>query len=833
MTRRRTPFVWLEDQPVDHQAMFAQIHGGPLRRDSEGGNRWILARGRFMLEDHQGTKTLDITVDGRFRAWINGTYLGGWPVRSNPAFQRSNRFDIEGMVGAGENLLALLIHVPGRDLGWYETTKGGWQPVFGDGGLFAELKEFSALVPLNWRMVESRAWMREAPPAGWGQDNIEVLDGRQLDAGWELPGYDDSAWPEARIMRAEPSPQGKARGWGPVEPFPCLIPSATGPLVEYEIDPERLCWCRLVIPQPALPVRERLYAEELDQPLAVDIEEDGRAMAIATPEGRDLALLYAFTPYRVGRPFIELTAHGGEVLDMALAEALPGEFGKGAEGDGLRREDHLWVAHIARYIARPGRQRFEWFNPTGIRALQIVLRDAPGGIKLHRVGLVACHHDANPDGAFCSGDAVLDAVWAKGRHTVLMCAQDGWIDCPGRESRQWLGDGAVMFDMAAYAFGSSIYALQRQFLDQIAEGQRADGLARMVSPGDLPSTLTIPDYTLHWLIAVGRYLDVTGDMESVEDWLPAIEKALDWIIRMGGDTGLVADVPEWHFIEWADLGREGWSLPFNALCSGALNAIARVAVQIGQKRLEQLCSDRSSMIREHINRSHWDEARGLYVDSVDPETGRQRLRASQHGNALALLFDLALPERVENVLAAITDRSRLRLTDAPPIAVGNGPFDDAHDIVRANSFFSHFVYDAIARAGRADWVFDEIRKQYGPMLASGATTLWESFEPVASLCHGFSATPVYQLSRHMLGITPAEPGYRAFRVTNAGAAAGEARGTIPTRWGAIDIVWSSLPVGRQAQIEHPAECRPCVDTNNGRVEMAIGDTSSKILFYHR
>jgi len=33
----------------------------------------------------------------------------------------------------------VLVHVYGTDTAWYETVKGGWQPVFGDGALWCAL----------------------------------------------------------------------------------------------------------------------------------------------------------------------------------------------------------------------------------------------------------------------------------------------------------------------------------------------------------------------------------------------------------------------------------------------------------------------------------------------------------------------------------------------------------------------------------------------------------------------------------------------------------------------------------------------------------------------
>lgn len=819
MSKGQGRFIWLPDQPVDHLAMFMTIHGAPLRRETEGTNRWVLARGEFMAPETVGSALIDIAVDGRYRLWLNGEPLGSGPVRSNPAFQRTDRYDIAKFLKPGRNMIAVLIHVPGKDLAWYETVKGAWQPVFGDGGLYLKVTVNSAGAAAvfqadeTWRIRESDAWQRDIALAGWGQDFLEDVDGRRLDPDWIQPDYDDRGWPHARFMIAEPDDEVRARGWGRVEPFPVLIPSGTSPLAEETVFPDRLHWVRGVEPRPELPLKERLYAEELTAP-STDLADDAGALAggagpsiIRTSDARDTALLFSFDPYRVGRPFIEFDAVGGEIIEIAMSEAVPGEFGRGIAGDGLRNEGRLWVSHICRYTARPGRQRFERFNATGIRAMQLVVRNAPQGIKVHRLGMVATHFPAKFEGSFSCSDPVLTKLWKVGRHTVLMCAQDGWLDCPGRESRQWLGDGVVMFDMAAFAFGPSIFPLHRQFLEQICEGQRPDGLARMVSPGDiLANSMTIPDYSLLWLIGAARYLQATGDVDGIGQMMPSIEKALARLDQWRDASGLIADVPEWHFIEWADVDRRGHSMPFNALYVGALKAVVRLAQAVDRPDLATRCGNTARQVADALNRRHWNEARGVYVDSVDPATGAQRPRVSQHANALALLFEIAPPDRRAQILSAITDRSRLKLTDAPPIMANSGPFDEATDIVRANSFFAHFVFDGIARAGGAAWVIDELRTLFGPMLATGTTTLWESFEPIASLCHGFSATPVYQLSRHCLGIEATSPGYESFSVDYRGSPLEWAKGDIPTPWGNISVSWRVSAGRAVVEIEHPEQC---------------------------
>ena len=64
-----------------------------------------------------------------------------------------------------------------------------------------------------------------------------------------------------------------------------------------------------------------------------------------------------------------------------------------------------------------------------------------------------------------------------------------------------------------------------------------------------------------------------------------------------------------------------------------------------------------------------------------------------------------------------------------------------------------FVYDALLLFGGKyrEYILQEIRETYGNMLQAGATTFWETekgeadFGGAGSLCHGWSAIPVYYL----------------------------------------------------------------------------------------
>ena len=63
-----------------------------------------------------------------------------------------------------------------------------------------------------------------------------------------------------------------------------------------------------------------------------------------------------------------------------------------------------------------------------------------------------------------------------------------------------------------------------------------------------------------------------------------------------------------------------------------------------------------------------------------------------------------------------------------------------------------FKYDAMLKTDKgrwSSWVLSEIRREYGKMVESGSSCVWETaegsvaFDNAGSLCHGWSSVPVY------------------------------------------------------------------------------------------
>lgn len=827
---RRAKFIWTPQQAIDRDVSFRSLLvRGAVRRE-DGTNRWYLFRRRFELPAAAAQASLQIFADSRYQLYLNGERIGRGPSRATPAFARVDHYDVANRLRAGGNVLAVLVHVYGVDTAWSETTRDYTQSVFGDGGLYVDASidcggvQVDVLSDCSWRVIAARAWRSDAPRSGWGQGFIEDHDARDMPQDWLSERFDDSGWDAAQLQLRAASDEDIAKGWGNIEPFPTLLPRDIPPLVERPLFPLRILRVAAVPRDSELPLDQRIFNETMSAAPAnalaqaeACLRDDEDATTVTTGPQHDISMLIAFDRRHAGYPFIEVEAQGGEIIELAAAETVPGEYtAPSFEQARVSRETYLDCAQLFRYTAGAGLQRFEKFDWTGLKYLQLVVRNAPRGLRIRRVGSVETHYPAEHQGAFECSDPFLNRLWQVGRYTALQCTHDAWEDCPGREKRQWLGDGIVHYLIDAAAFGSSTQPIDRRFLLQAAESQRGDGLLQMFAPGDHhQGGIIIPDFNLHWICALQHYLLHSGDLATAEQLLPAVQRSLDWFFRQTGPNDLLANVPHWHFIEWARVGREGESMPINALLVGALQAAAQVAECVGYAPLATRYRERAQRVRSALRARHFDGGRGVFVDSVDPQSAAQRPQVSQQGNALAILFDIAQPQEVGRIVSYIMDERRLRRTATPPVTFAADPLDPQTDVVRANTYFSHFLYSALGKAGHFDLALRDMHRLYGAMIASGSETLWESTEPVASLCHAFSATPVYQLPACVLGVTPTAPGFTRARVAPQWCELSSAAGCYPTPRGPIQVRWQragtnafelsiTVPDGIAIDLELPA-----------------------------
>jgi alpha-L-rhamnosidase len=722
-------------------------------------NRFCYLRTTVELAAAPASVPARVTADSRYVLYVNGTEAARGPARSVPERLAYDEVDLAPLLTVGANVIAAQVRFYGRPGPWWQPALPSFQ--LGFGSFAFEAPSVGVVSDASWRV-------RVAPYRSPSVDTThgvatEIVDGAGVPHGWTTSAYDDTGWAAAAVVTANPMDRvGNRPGTTPfTRPEPSGIAALTG-----------------------LDVALRPVASGC---LETSVADDPLQAYTPVADSGD-----AFTTYDVGgltlaTPRLTVAGAAGSVVDIYVGEDV--------DSDG--RAVIAPRQYALRYqLAGTGEETAEGFDAVGFRYLTAVTRGPVDELSIAAVE----RRYPRPEGAgFACDDPVLNDIWTAGVRTLELCSTDAFIDCPGREQRAWAGDSYVHALVTFVA--SPDPRLVRRHLRMTAQGQRRDGLLGMTGVGDLSMiSLTIPDWSLHWVRELARYYDYTADTDTVVELLPVAADILGYFDDFRSPDGLLRNVPGWVFVDWAQTERADVVGALDALVAATATDVARLVEQIdGDRRLSARARAVAAAAREGFERL-WDDDRGVYVDAIAGDTAGRRV--SQQTNAMAILGGCAPAARWPRMLDAILDRKRLVVTRTPgdrlddpgalfhqwadPAADG---FDPETAIVAAQPFYRHFVHQAVVQAGRVAELPDLIRDWHEQLLA-GATTFgeyWTSPPGAGSRCHAWSTTPTYDLTTHVLGVTPTAPGFVTARVAPFFGPLQQISGRVPTPHGWLDI----------------------------------------------
>lgn len=764
---------WIWAEPIAPVFPLPAVAARPRPADAI----WLLRR-ELTLPAAPERARMRITADGRYRLWVNGSRVGDGPVRSAPAHLYYDRYDLSGLLVEGANSVAVLVRHYGTAVAW-------WQPAppllqLGCGGLLAELTVTGPRGELRldtdgaWRA--RRAHVRPGPGTGFiGAPAPEVVDLRELLQGWDCPGYDDTDWTPVSVLAARMPTQ--RRTTPPDDPFPLLGPSPLPAQTRVARAATRVRG-RATVPgtdDPAAPVggvAVSVGAEAVDLPLEEIVLSAGQAVTV------DFGQIVS------GRVRLILESDPGAVLDVAAGEDLT--------ADGLPVvEPRKWAL---RALGDGAKHDVEALEPVGLRYAQLASR--AGTVRV-TMSVIESVHVRSDLARFACSDSDLTELWHVGARTLDLCTDDAYLDCPGRERRAWLGDAYVHGLLGSVSGQSS--AVIAHALQLHAQAVRPDGLLPAVAAGDLAeSPITLPDYSLHWVRALARTVERSGDLDLAARMLPVASRICQAFESWRGADGLIEEVPGWLFVDWAQTERRGHTAALDLLLVLALRDLAAVADLLDESGTARRARGRADQGQQAATTRYLDHGRGVLVDAADPGGGCGR-RVSQQTNALAVLTGALEGAAARDALAVVTDPSRLRLTRWPGQEQAEAEehlgtqkglpagFDEEQHVVLAQPFFMHFLHQALVMAGQADRLVTSCRR-WLPQLANGNAAIeeyWEAAPGAASRCHAWSATPTYDLTTHVLGLAPAAPGWRAVTLRPALGDLSWASGTVVTPFGPV------------------------------------------------
>ena len=398
-------------------------------------------------------------------------------------------------------------------------------------------------------------------------------------------------------------------------------------------------------------------------------------------------------------------------------------------------------------------------------------------------------------GSFVSSDEKLNALWQAARWSTQICMQNHYLDSPNHQEP--IGDfGDYLIESLENDYAFNAQALARQDL-------RKFGLLLDHSN----STNFHTSYSLLWLQMLMDYYDWSGDLQTVADLKPTVDRLLDHFATFVGANGILSEAPNYMFMDWVTIAGFPTHHPPAVIGQGYLTAFyyraladgARASILLRDVAQKQKYEALRTKLKNSFERELWDAQANLYRDGR-PGQNHQPLDRwlpadkniethSTQVNALAVLYDLAPRERQ----SAIMDRL------------------DAQPELNVQPYFMHFLFAAEAHAGTFDRV--ALKQMHLWHLNAETKTFSENFGG-GDLSHAWGGTPLIQMSARILGVTVAEPGGKRLNIEPVPAGLTFARGTVPTMNGDVIVDWRAsganftldvtLPPGTQADVRLPS-----------------------------
>ncbi len=314
--------------------------------------------------------------------------------------------------------------------------------------------------------------------------------------------------------------------------------------------------------------------------------------------------------------------------------------------------------------------------------------------------------------------------------TLRDCMQTTFEDGPRRDQRLWIGD--LRLQAKASYVTMPNHDLVKRCLHLFAGLPReSDGfLPACVFEKPAPATTGtfILDYAALYGAIVLDYLNATNDLKAAKELWPVAYRQLELLFAMVDERGLF-QIPKgsWPFIDWnRELDRSA-SIQGVMIYSGRkLNELAQLTGHADQmKTFVPLLDKMTAAAHEHF----YDREQRVCISGPN----KQVSWASQAWLTLA------------NCLSAEEAAEALRLA-----VIGN-----KNSIQPTTAYLYHHVVEAMVQCGMRKEAIALIKSYWGQMVADGADTFWEAYNPqdstfspygdvhINSFCHAWSCTPTY------------------------------------------------------------------------------------------
>lgn len=366
---------------------------------------------------------------------------------------------------------------------------------------------------------------------------------------------------------------------------------------------------------------------------------------------------------------------------------------------------------------------------------------------------------------FHSADPCIDGLLPIFRRTLEMCSHETYVDCPYYEQLMYVGDTRLEILQTYVQSGDD--RLPKKAISLFDASRSGTGFTQARYPSRIQQT--IGPFSLFWVGMVHDFHLWRNDPNFVKERMLGIRSVLEATRSFFDDSGLLASLPGWSFIDWAP----GWGdgVPPGDAKGSIINLLAAQAFAQGAD-LEDYCGEPQLAERNRgtardisraVMRFFWDDARNLMADDASHRN------FSEHAQALAILAGILDPLQSESVEKSL-----------------GASFQKPGFLTPATIYFSHYLFEAFCLSGNSKFLFERLTF-WKNLQSMGFCTTPESPEPSRSDCHAWGAHPAFHYFASILGVRPSSPGFSSVRVTPQPGPLSFVKGSLPHPLGLIQV----------------------------------------------
>lgn len=556
------------------------------------------------------------------------------------------------------------------------------------------------------------------------------------------------------------------------------------------------------------------------------------AIAITESEGNPAAT-FSLEKSEVGFLHLQAAVEEKTTLDLINSDYLDEEGALKAN------------TYICRFELEPGEYNLMSMEPKLCKYVKVVARTKGKVVFTHPELLNYTYPDEENNTFRCS-DGDINNIYEAAKRTLRLNTLDIFMDCPERERGGWLCDSYFSGYAAWQLFGD--HRVEKDFMENffLTDGKAyRDGFFPEVYPGIHADEADpgIESWSFWLLAELYSYVKRSGDREFADCHYKRIETFLNGVETHLGESGLFE-----HFtILFVD-----WSLSNHKIClepiSMPVNCLIVCAYELmGELYQNQSWIDLAAAVRKRIE-AVWAEA-GTGSDGYGYEIEENENNCSKVPDISAEEYSAGLLESTEmNNSADATDHRQknktikftangVRTESGAALELWSGFHKDDKRFIKAflcemgpcpaerpnpnvggaNLFIGLMIrFEVLARMGKIQQLFQEMKSVYLPQLKEGQGTLFEGIQERKG-CHGFNGMAGALIADRLLGLGSPNQENRTVTLSphpgNCKWAYGKKQcqdGEISLRWAADHMehkleMEAELPEGWNAEIVLPIE----------------------------